>query len=191
MKHIHLCILLSAFLLQLVACASPAHTPDVVRNVAAATAIPSPTPTQTPLPLPRLRIDNQVQVEYRADASDLAAAQNGGAFAWTRKDWDNDKQIDVYSGAVFIPAYNLFEQRPLDANQPVAVAIESKHERVVLGSLKGEIEIWNARTGLRDQALGTVNGKPMSIALNQNETLAAVGTEGYYQGGLGSVTIFE
>ena len=191
MKHIHLFILLSAFIFQLAACASPNAASNVITNVAAATVMPSPTPTQTPLPMPRLRIDNRVQMEYRADASDLASAQNGSAFAWTRKDWDNDKQFDVYSGAVFIPAYNLVEQRPLDANHPIAIAVESKQERVVLGSAQGEIEIWNARTGMRDQVLGQVNGKPVSIALNQDETLAAVGADGYYQGGLGSVTIFD
>jgi WD40 repeat protein len=187
------CIFL--FAMQLAACASPTTASNIITNIAASTVMPSPlqapTPTQTPLPIPRVRIDQQVQVEYHANATDLAASNNGTAFAWTRRDWNSEKQQEIYSGAVFIPAYNLLEQRPLDANSPIAVAVESKQERVILGSVDGAIEIWNARTGLRDQILGNVNGSPTSIALNDDETLVAVGSSGNYENGTGRVTVWN
>lgn len=210
MTRVALCLVFVTLLSAVFGCDTSPSTPTVTfasvtpiltvplepsATVLPPTATPEPTtsaPTRTPFPPPRIRIgENGLDVELRYSAIDIAVAATGGAYAWAWEDWDGVAQKVVYPGLMFLPAGDLLGMRHLDANQPTVLAVESQQERVVTGSIDGEIEIWNARTGMRDFVYGQVTGKATSIALNADDSLVAVGANGRYQGGDGSVTIWK
>lgn len=202
MKYILFALTFCLFIFGIGGCASisptpaplPTLTPDPLRQ---ALAIQTDTPltpalTLTSLLVPRVYIFENlgVVVQYEGTGpGDLAVSSSGNAFGWTRQDVGGNQP--TRHGAVFVPALNLLGIRPIDANDPVALAVESSQERIVTGSFDGTIELWNARTGERDQVFGEVSGLPVGIALNRNETLIGVGARERNRSGSNSVTIWN
>ncbi len=177
-----------------VAMPEPTDTPASFKAFSAVTPEQKalPTLTRTPFPSPRIGIGELgMFAAYEYSAVDLAVSRLGNSYAWVWQDWAGEEQQMVYPGLMFLTRIDLLRPRHLDANHPIALAVESKQERVVTGSVDGDIEIWNARTGMRDFGFGRITGQPTSIALSEDDRLVAVGARGRFQGGDGSVTIWK
>lgn len=162
----------------------PDATP-VPTSLSLPTLVLSPLPAEPPVS-PNVRMSRELglSVAYSTNAKDLNVSATGSAFAWTRQD-----EAGAFPGLIFV-THNLLEMRPIEANHPVAIALESNQERVITGSSDGAIERWDARTGMRDLEFGKVAGQPTSIALSVDDKRIAAGARGRYEGGDGSVTVW-
>lgn len=159
--------------------------------------IATPRPTLTPLITPTSFLTStatakpglQLVQEFSDHTLGLAASADGKWLAWTVTKDTSDPQTKYQGiGAYNVETKNFIHQ---DIHPSVSVAFEPYGKYLAIGTQDSHLYRWDYQTDEMLPGLTGASGEIVSIAFSTDGKWVAAGTQGRFQGGDGSVILWQ